>query len=133
MRMEEFVERIAALRSHLEGAGPKQVPPEVLEDLLVAAEELRVSEEELRQQNQCLEEARDALDEQRRRYHELFDFAPDGYFFTDLSGIIQEANLSASRLLRIDARFIPGKALASYVAMNDRSRFRAEQIGRAHV
>jgi PAS domain S-box-containing protein len=126
MRVEEFAERIAALRWRLEGADPGQVSPEVLEDLLVVAEELRVSEEELRQQNQSLEDARDALDEQRRRYHELFDFAPDAYFFTDLSGIIQEANLSASRLLRIDARFIPGKALASYVAMSDRGRFRAE-------
>jgi PAS domain S-box-containing protein len=110
----------------MEGAEPSHTPAELLEDLLVAAEELRVSEEELRQQNQSLEEARDALDEQRRRYQELFDFAPDAYFFTDLSGIIQEANLTASRLLRIDSRFIPGKALASYVAMNDRSRFRAE-------
>jgi PAS domain S-box-containing protein len=126
MRIEEFTERIAAFRRHVDGAGPGQIPGELLEDLLVAAEELRVSEEELRQQNQSLEEASDALDEQRRRYQELFDFAPDAYFFTDLSGIIQEANLSASRLLRIDARFIPGKALASYVAMNDRSRFRAE-------
>jgi two-component system, cell cycle sensor histidine kinase and response regulator CckA len=126
MRIEEFAERIAAFRRRVDAAGAAQIPPEVLENLLVAAEELRVSEEELRQQNQSLEDARDALDEQRRRYHELFDFAPDAYFFTDLSGIIQEANLSASRLLRIDARFIPGKALASYVALNDRARFRAE-------
>ena len=126
MRIEEFTERIAAFRRRVDGTAPGHIPAGLLEDLLVAAEELRVSEEELRQQNQSLEEGRDALDEQRRRYQELFDFAPDAYFFTDLSGIIQEANLSASRLLRIDARFIPGKALASYVAMNDRSRFRAE-------
>jgi two-component system, cell cycle sensor histidine kinase and response regulator CckA len=126
MRIEEFAERIAAFRRRLESTATGPIPPEVVEDLLVAAEELRVSEEELRQQNQALEEARDALAEQRRRYHELFDFAPDAYFFTDLSGIIQEANLSASRMLRIDPRFIPGKALASYVAMNDRGRFRAE-------
>ncbi len=126
MRIEEFAERIAAFRRRLESTATGQIPAEVLEDLLVAAEELRVSEEELRQQNQALEEARDALAEQRRRYHELFDFAPDAYFFTDLSGIIQEANLSASRMLRIDPRFMPGKALASYVAMNDRGRFRAE-------
>jgi PAS domain S-box-containing protein len=126
MRIEEFTERIAAFRRRVDGTARGQIPAGLLEDLLVVAEELRVSEEELRQQNQSLEEARDALDEQRRRYQELFDFAPDAYFFTDLSGIIQEANLSASRLLRIDARFIPGKALASYVSMNDRSRFRAE-------
>jgi PAS domain S-box-containing protein len=126
MRIEEFAERITAFRRRVDGTAPGQIPAELLEDLLVAAEELRVSEEELRQQNQSLEEARDALDEQRRRYQELFDFAPDAYFFTDLSGIIQEANLSASLLLRIDPRFIPGKALASYVALNDRGRFRAE-------
>jgi PAS domain S-box-containing protein len=126
MRIDELAERIATFRRRVEGTAAGHIPPELLEDLLVAAEELRVSEEELRQQNQSLEEAHDALAEQRRRYHELFDFAPDAYFFTDLSGVIQEANLSASRLLRIDPRFIPGKALASYVALSDRARFRAE-------
>ncbi|HEX3233209.1 MAG TPA: ATP-binding protein [Gemmatimonadales bacterium] len=126
MKIDEFAERIAAFRRRVENTAAGQLPAALLEDLLVAAEELGVTEEELRQQNQALEEARDALGEQRRRYHELFNFAPDAYFFTDLSGIVQEANLSASRMLRIDPRFIPGKALASYVAMHDRGRFRSE-------
>jgi PAS domain S-box-containing protein len=38
-------------------------------------------------------------DIERRRYHDLFDLAPDAYLVTDLDGIIDEANLSASRLL----------------------------------
>jgi two-component system cell cycle sensor histidine kinase/response regulator CckA len=126
MRIDDFTQRIAAFRRRVENTAAGQIPTVLLEDLLVAAEELGVTEEALRQQNQALEEARDDLAEQRRRYHELFDFAPDAYFFTDLSGVIQEANLSASRMLRIDPRFIPGKALASYVAMHDRGRFRSE-------
>ena len=44
---------------------------------------------------------------------------------TNLAGIIDEANLSASRLLGITREFLIGKALAAYVAADDRVRFRS--------
>ena len=95
------------------------------EELLAAVEELRVAEEELRTQNEELATAHLEVEAERHRYQELFDLAPDAYLVTNLSGIIDEANLSASRLLGVAREFLIGKALAAYIATDDRVRFRS--------
>ncbi len=59
-----------------------------------------------------------------RQYQELFEFAPDAYFVTDLAGIVHLANRFAARLFRVPPSFLPGKALATYVVNADRPRFR---------
>jgi PAS domain S-box-containing protein len=98
---------------------------ESVEQLRAALEELRVADEELRQQNEELAAAHLQVEVERRRYQELFQLAPDAYLVTSLSGIIEEGNLSASRLLGIDSQFLPGKVLAAYIDAEDRPRFRA--------
>ncbi|MFL5512211.1 MAG: response regulator [Gemmatimonadales bacterium] len=95
------------------------------EELRSAVEELRVADEELRAQNEELVTAHLEVEAERRRYQELFDLAPDAYLVTNLAGIIDEANLSASRLLGIAREFLIGKALAAYIASDDRVRFRS--------
>jgi PAS domain S-box-containing protein len=117
-RIEAIHERITGLSADALASG------ETVEDLRVALEELRVAEEELRQQNDELASTHVALDLERRRYQELFEFAPDAYFVTDLAGIIRQANRSAARLFRVRSGFLPGKALAAYIANEDRARFR---------
>jgi PAS domain S-box-containing protein len=97
---------------------------DTVEDLKVALEELRVAEEELRQQNEELSLTHLELDAERQRYQELFDFAPGAYLVTDLSGIVRQANRSASKLLGVPPKFLGGKALAAYIATDDRPRFR---------
>jgi PAS domain S-box-containing protein len=98
---------------------------ETVEDLKVALEELRVAEEELRQQNEELSATHLELDLGRRNYQELFEFAPAAYLVTDPSGIVRQANRSASKLLRVPPAFLGGKALAAYIATDDRPRFRS--------
>jgi two-component system cell cycle sensor histidine kinase/response regulator CckA len=102
------------------------MPDEAAQALLLAMEELREAEEELRLQNEALEAAHHQLDDERLRYRQLFLYAPDAYLLTDLSGIVREANLSAARLLNIRPQFMPGKAVVSFVALEDRPRVRAE-------
>ncbi|HEY3011895.1 MAG TPA: ATP-binding protein [Gemmatimonadales bacterium] len=97
---------------------------ESMEDLRTTLEELRVADEELRAQNAELAAAHLQVEVERRRYHELFELAPDAYLVTNLAGIIGEANRSASRLLGIAPQSLIGKALAAYVASEDRPRFR---------
>ncbi len=130
MRAEEFARRLADMRRRVEqllnGAGGGREP---LEELLASLEELRVAEEDLRGQNEELAAAHLQIQEERRRYQQLFHYAPDAYLLTDLAGIVREANWSAARLLNVQPRFMPGKAIVSLVAPEDRARIRAE-LGR---
>ena len=45
-------------------------------------EELEVTEEELRQQNEDIYQAHHQVETERKHYHDLFEFAPDGYLVT---------------------------------------------------
>ena len=113
-------DRVASLTQHEDVDSERAA-----EELRSAVEELRVADEELRAQNEELVTAHLEVEAERLRYHELFDLAPDAYVVTNLAGIIDEANLSASRLLGIAGEFLIGKALAAYIATNDRVRFRS--------
>jgi len=87
-----------------------------LEELSTAMEELHVVVEELHAQNEELVAAQVALEAERRRYAELFAFAPDSYLVTDAQGVIREANHAATRLfghgLQLNAQ-IPLQTLAA--------------------
>ncbi len=85
-----------------------EIPSATFEELLLAVEELRVAEEEIRQQNEELVAAHVAVEEERRRYQQLFHYAPDAYLLTDLHGIVREANRSAARLFGVQPRFMSG-------------------------
>jgi two-component system cell cycle sensor histidine kinase/response regulator CckA len=119
-RLDELRQRV----EHLRGSG--QPPGDTYHELLQAMEELQVAEEELRQQHEELTGTHHALEEERRRYQHLFHYAPDAYLLTDLGGIVREANLSSARLLGVKPRFLIGKTVVSFVALEDRPRIRAE-------
>ena len=90
-----FQERVQAWEQ------PDEVQPVALrlaqagEELNVALKTLQAAEEELRRQNRALELAGQKAEAERRRYQDLFQFAPDGYLVTDLDGTIHEANRAA--------------------------------------
>jgi PAS domain S-box-containing protein len=90
-------------------------PPDLLfvaiEELRTTLEELQVAQEELRQQNDELLATRANLEAERRRYEDLFQFAPDPYLVTDGGGIIQEANRTAAQLLNGQPQHLIGKPL----------------------
>jgi diguanylate cyclase (GGDEF)-like protein/PAS domain S-box-containing protein len=98
---------------------------ESTEDLRMAIEELYVAERELRLQHEELLGVRAELEDQRRRYEELFQFAPDAYLVTNPLGIVREANRAAAELLGIESRFVIGKPLATFVDPDDRADLRA--------
>ena len=62
--------------------------------------ELEGARHDLAQQNKQLEASQQKLEFERRRYQELFDFAPDGYVVTDLDGKIRDANSAICRMCR---------------------------------
>jgi PAS domain S-box-containing protein len=86
--------------------------------------ELEVAYEELHLQNEELQATREALERQRHRYVHLFDEAPFGYLVTDLHGLVEEANRTASAMLGIPQHLLPGKPLALYLGPKSRAAFR---------
>jgi len=95
----------------------------MMTELGVTIEELTVAEEEMRVQNDALGAAGETLEAERRRYQDLFEFAPDPYLVTDLSGVVLEANQAAFVLLGLGPRSLIGKPLIVYVAPEDRHGF----------
>ncbi len=133
MNLDELSERLEWVRSRYariqpgpgdEVRNPQFMWQEAAETLGATVEELQVAEEELRQQAEELEQSRAVIDEQRRRYRDLFDFAPAAYLVTDPAGIIREANRAAGLLLNVEPRFLTGKPMANFVAREGRASFR---------
>ena len=96
---------------------------EILEAFAISVEELQVAAEELYQQNAELQASREETEVQRRRYRDLFEFAPDGYLVTDPAGVITDANRAAVDLVRVSRQALEGKPLVLYIAPDDRERF----------
>src|SRR5262245_44959032 len=90
--------------------------PAALAELEAALEEVRVAEEELAA-------SRYLLEAERQRYHELFDFAPDGYLVTDGRGVIKEANRAVTTLLQVPSAFLVGQPLSLYLPVTERRDF----------
>ena len=95
----------------------------MMTELGVTIEELMVAEEEMRVQNDALGAAGQSLEAERQRYRDLFEFAPDPYLVTDLSGVVLEANQAAFALLGLGPRSLVSKPLVVFVAPEDRLAF----------
>jgi PAS domain S-box-containing protein len=83
--------------------------------------QLRGTQRELQRQNEELTLA-------RQRYLEQFDFAPDGYLVTDLTGVVEEANIAAAVLLHSERDMMTGASLALYLPSEDQGRFAVHLI-----
>ncbi|MEJ2642593.1 MAG: ATP-binding protein [Desulfosarcinaceae bacterium] len=76
---------------------------------------LQVHQEELRTQNEDLIAAQRELSQSQRKYLDLFDFAPIGYFLVDTMGVLQEINLTGARMIDRSRDGIGGKPLFVYM------------------
>jgi PAS domain S-box-containing protein len=93
-----------------------QLLEKISEELQCTVEELRVSAEQQMEQHHLLQY-------EQERYQDLFDFAPDGYLVTDLSGKILKANQAILELLGISHDLIVPKPLAVFVAPSHKEIF----------
>jgi PAS domain S-box-containing protein len=89
-------------------------------------EQIQAAERELHRQNQQLFRANESVEAERRRYEELFDFAPNAYLVTDVNGTIQEANTTAESLLQTSRAILVGRRLASFVSEEERPAFQSQ-------
>ena len=131
MKAEIFNQEVEAARRRMERlalsagkASPGQAPllRAALEELAAALHELQVAAMEMCGQREKVAAAHRLTEVERRRYVELFQFAPDGCLTTDARGVIKEANHSIGRLLGLEARFLLGKPLGHFLFAEDRQK-----------
>ena len=104
-----------------EGSLPEEVSPAEAQKLI---HELRVHQIELEMQNDELRQTQEILEESRSRYLDLYDFAPIGYLTLDELGVIKEANLTATRLLQEEKKWLIDRPFTHFIVLGDREAFR---------
>jgi PAS domain S-box-containing protein len=88
--------------------------------------DLQVHQEELEAQQRQLVEAQQALEMARDLYADLFEFAPLGYVLLDTSGVINEINVAALRLLGASDRLrVARSPFVIFIAESHRQTFRS--------
>ena len=89
------------------------------EEMLRLVQELQVHQVELEMQQEELVLARKAQDESLDKYTELYDFAPTGYLTLGRDSAIQQANLTATKLLGVDRNRLQGMWFKQLVVPED--------------
>lgn len=133
MEGSDFLQKVKEISQYLDGllaargdgAAPGSVPTEEqVTRYQVLLEELQVTLEELHQTNEELVAAQQVGEQERRRYQDLFSFAPSGVLVTDLGGKILEANPAAARMVGRSLTLLSGSLLISRVHSDDRKPLR---------
>ncbi len=78
---------------------------------------------ELEVQNEELRRSKIEAEESRKRYADLYEFAPVGYFTFDEKGLILDVNLTGADQLEQERSFLIKKPFITYVIKDDRDKF----------
>ncbi len=97
--------------------------PTTLEETLKLFYELQVHQIELEMQNRELIQIRDDLDKSLKKYTDLFEFAPVGFFNLDPAGTITALNIAGAGLLGGVKSQLIGQRFGLFVADAERSNF----------
>ncbi len=89
----------------------------------VLLHELQVHQIELEMQNEALRAAQIALEESRDRYLDLYEFAPVGYLTLTGDGLIEQINLTATKLLQQERNKLLKRRFAAWVVAQDQDRW----------
>jgi two-component system, chemotaxis family, sensor kinase Cph1 len=92
------------------------------EDVRKLVEELQIHQVELEMQNEELRSIQWELEQSRKKYSDLYDFAPVGYLTLSEGGRIVEANLTAAKQLGTERSILIGKPFNLYAAENYREQ-----------
>jgi PAS domain S-box-containing protein len=82
--------------------------------------ELQVHQIELEMQNEALQHSQAETQRALRRYTDLFDFAPVGYFNFDREGRIQQVNVAGAALLGAAPGALQGRSFLDFVLPGER-------------
>jgi PAS domain S-box-containing protein len=142
MNLERMIKRLESMHKPLADLHqtasilpwiPSDLLPQAYQELYNNSKVLQLAAEELYQQNEELIKTQSLLETQSQHYQDLFEFAPDGYLVTNTEGVIQDANLTISKMLNIPKQFLVGKAMINFVCMEERQHFRSELNQLDHI
>lgn len=89
--------------------------PDKMADMQRLVHELQVHKIELELQNEELRAAQHEIEAGIRRYSDLYEFAPVGFFLLNRNGTIIEANLAGATLLGAPRLRLKGRLIHSYI------------------
>jgi PAS domain S-box-containing protein len=95
---------------------PEEYSPEAAKNLI---HELRVHQVELEMQNDELLKTQTELEASRKKYADLYDFAPIGYCTLEKDGTIREINLTAANQLGIERALLLKTRIQDYIVEDD--------------
>ena len=92
--------------------------------------QLQVHQVELELQNEELQTARNDMEAGLKKYSDLYDFAPVGYFTLNVEGAIHHVNLTGSSLAGIERSRLVGRSFGLLLVAEQRSVFNSflEQV-----
>ncbi|MGZ3595579.1 MAG: PAS domain S-box protein [Syntrophales bacterium] len=86
--------------------------------------DLQVHQKELEIQNEALQKSQIDAEESHRKYADLYDFAPIGYFTFDKKGHIIETNVAGASLLGSEKRSLIGQPFQRFITPGNFSIFK---------
>lgn len=95
----------------------------ISEDFADVLHELQVNRIELEMQNQELRKTWLELEGSRKKYQDLYDFAPVGYLSMDEKGVILNTNLTSAMILNVDRSNLINKAFILFLDNDSRRKF----------
>lgn len=98
-------------------------PDEYIENIEKLLEELSIHQIELELQQQEQEKSNQALEQTRKRYHQLYEDAPVGYFTLTENSLIVEVNHMGSQLTGYPKERLINSPLISLIAQDSRLTF----------
>lgn len=118
--LREHAEDLARKKVHI---SKKELTSMPLEEIMGIIHELDVHQIELELQNEELRRAQEELEAIRKRYFELYEFAPVGYLTLSEKGIVMQANLMVTALLGLSRSSIIGKKFVNLIAPENQETY----------
>jgi len=106
-------------------SGKAVIGGETYSDFEKLIHELNVHQIELEMQNEALRKSQMEAEEEHRRYTDLYDFSPVGYFTFDEKGRIVQANITGASLLGLEKRSLIGQLFSRFITPGHFSIFQS--------
>lgn len=135
MNIELFIQRAESLHKQLADLYqtasilpwiPPELLPQAFKEIYSNSKLVQLAAQELYLQNEELLKTRSSLEAERQHYYDLFELAPDGYLVTNAEGIIQEANLAATKLLNVPNHILLKNSIINFIRPEERESFHSQ-------